>query len=200
MSTTLLKVSGLKARLTELDLVQPRDRQLQFDVVGRYTLADTKGLHFIAEFDDDLPDMVMGDPVRVRQVLSNFLSNALKFTSHGGVTVRLYMPAQHGLAPDWTRAQLAQARFNPTVARLIMPPPAGTAKNWAAYRARFVEPVRIRAGAAFWRQNDAALARAEATYRVPADIVAKVKAKQADILAGKFTVKVDDSQPKSTAK
>ena len=36
--------------------------------------------------------------------------------------------------------------------------------------------------------------------KVPAAIVAKVKAKEADILAGKFTVKVDDSQPKSTAK
>ena len=36
--------------------------------------------------------------------------------------------------------------------------------------------------------------------KVPADIVAKVRARQADILAGKFTVKVDDSQPKSTMK
>jgi basic membrane lipoprotein Med (substrate-binding protein (PBP1-ABC) superfamily) len=36
--------------------------------------------------------------------------------------------------------------------------------------------------------------------KVPADIVAKVKAKQADILAGKTTIKVDDSQPKSTAR
>ena len=36
--------------------------------------------------------------------------------------------------------------------------------------------------------------------KVPADLVAKVKAKETDILAGKFTVKVDDSQPKSTAK
>lgn len=36
--------------------------------------------------------------------------------------------------------------------------------------------------------------------KVPAAIIAKVKAKEADILAGKFTVKVDDSQPKSTAK
>ena len=36
--------------------------------------------------------------------------------------------------------------------------------------------------------------------KVPSDIVAKVKAKEADILSGKFTVKVDDSQPKSTAK
>lgn len=36
--------------------------------------------------------------------------------------------------------------------------------------------------------------------KVPADIMAKVKAREADILAGKFTVKVDDSQPKSSAK
>lgn len=36
--------------------------------------------------------------------------------------------------------------------------------------------------------------------KVPADIVAKVKAKEKDILDGKVTIKVDDSQPKSTAK
>jgi basic membrane lipoprotein Med (substrate-binding protein (PBP1-ABC) superfamily) len=36
--------------------------------------------------------------------------------------------------------------------------------------------------------------------KVPAEIVAKVKAREADILAGKLTIKVDDSQPKSTAK
>ena len=36
--------------------------------------------------------------------------------------------------------------------------------------------------------------------KVPAEVVAKVKAKEADIVAGKFSVKVDDSQPKSTAK
>jgi basic membrane protein A len=36
--------------------------------------------------------------------------------------------------------------------------------------------------------------------KVPAEVVAKVRAKEKDILAGKFTVKVDDSQPKSTAK
>jgi len=36
--------------------------------------------------------------------------------------------------------------------------------------------------------------------KVPADVVAKVKAKEADILAGKFTVTVDDNAPKSSAK
>ena len=36
--------------------------------------------------------------------------------------------------------------------------------------------------------------------KVPADIVARVKAKEKDIIDGKFTVKIDDGQPKSTAK
>ena len=78
---------------------------------------------------------------------------------------------RHGLDPAWAQAQLAQARFVPSVARLIMPPPAGTAKNWAAYRARFIEPERIRAGAAFWAANQPWLAAAEQRYGVPAAVV-----------------------------
>ena len=78
---------------------------------------------------------------------------------------------RHGLDPAWARAQLAQARFVPAVARLIMPPPAGTAKNWAAYRARFIEPERVRAGAAFWAANAAWLDAAEQRYGVPAAVV-----------------------------
>ncbi|HEY1391988.1 MAG TPA: lytic murein transglycosylase, partial [Methylibium sp.] len=53
---------------------------------------------------------------------------------------------RQGLDPDWVTQTLAQARFVPNVVRLIMPPPAGTAKNWAAYRDRFIEPTRLRAG------------------------------------------------------
>ena len=78
---------------------------------------------------------------------------------------------RHGLDPTWAQAQLAQARFVPSVARLIMPPPAGTAKNWAAYRARFIEPERVRAGTAFWAANEAWLAAAEQRYGVPAALV-----------------------------
>ncbi len=78
---------------------------------------------------------------------------------------------RHGLDPAWTRAQLAQARYQPAVARLIMPPPAGTAKNWAAYRARFIEPERVKAGAAFWAAHQRWLDAAEARYGVPASLV-----------------------------
>jgi len=79
--------------------------------------------------------------------------------------------ARHGFDAVWVRDALAQARMVPSVARFIMPPPSGTPKNWAAYRGRFVEPTRIRAGAAFWRANEKWLAQAEETFGVPAEIV-----------------------------
>jgi membrane-bound lytic murein transglycosylase B len=78
---------------------------------------------------------------------------------------------QHGLDAAWVAGTLAQARLLPSVQRLMQPAPAGTPKNWAAYRARFVEPVRLRAGAAFWRDNQRWLQEAEARYGVPAAIV-----------------------------
>jgi membrane-bound lytic murein transglycosylase B len=74
----------------------------------------------------------------------------------------------------WLREHLQRARQVAAVQRLMMPPPAGTAKNWAAYRARFVERDRIAAGAAFWRANATALARAEERWGVPPSIVVGV--------------------------
>ncbi len=79
--------------------------------------------------------------------------------------------ARHGLDATWVRAALSQARLVPSVARFIMPPPAGTAKNWAAYRARFIEPTRIDAGVAFWQANEHWLRLAEELYGVPPQIV-----------------------------
>lgn len=73
--------------------------------------------------------------------------------------------------PAWVRGVLSQARLVPAVAKLIMPPPPGTAKDWAAYRARFVEPRRIAAGLAFWSEHERWLARAEERWGVPPEIV-----------------------------
>jgi len=78
---------------------------------------------------------------------------------------------RRGLDAEWLRKALAQARFQPLVARYIMPTAAGAAKNWNAYRARFVEPVRIRAGIAFWRIHARWLAQAEELYGVPPEVV-----------------------------
>lgn len=78
---------------------------------------------------------------------------------------------RRALDPQWLREQLADARPAPRVAELIMPAPAGTAKNWAAYHDRFIEPRRIAAGVAFWREHARTLQRAEAEFGVPAEIV-----------------------------
>jgi membrane-bound lytic murein transglycosylase B len=75
------------------------------------------------------------------------------------------------LPPDWVQLQLAQARRQPAAQRLMMPPPAGTAKNWAAYRDRFVEPQRIMAGVRFWQDNADWVQRAEERFGVPGEII-----------------------------
>jgi membrane-bound lytic murein transglycosylase B len=69
------------------------------------------------------------------------------------------------------REQLSQALDLPRVKQLILPAAVGTAKNWTAYRDRFIEPKRLDAGVAFWTEHEAALARAESRYGVPAEVI-----------------------------
>jgi membrane-bound lytic murein transglycosylase B len=81
---------------------------------------------------------------------------------------------RRNLDPAWVRQALGQAQHLPGIGRLMLPPAAGTAKNWAVYRSRFVEPIRIRAGLRFWQNHRETLARAEAEYGVPAEIIVGV--------------------------
>ena len=73
--------------------------------------------------------------------------------------------------PIWMEKTIKQAQRLPVVEKLVLPPPSPAAKDWAAYRSRFIEPVRIQAGKQFWLKHKLQLERAEREYGVPAAIV-----------------------------
>ncbi len=73
-------------------------------------------------------------------------------------------------APRWKRCS-ARCATSISAVQLVKPAPPGKPKNWQAYSARFIEPIRIKAGVRFWEDNAEALKRAEAAYGVPAEII-----------------------------
>ena len=81
---------------------------------------------------------------------------------------------RQGLDPAWARQQIGAAQRLPNVIRLMTPAPRGAFKNWTAYRARFIDTVRIRAGQRFWEEHRDTLARAEREFGVPASLIVGV--------------------------
>lgn len=61
--------------------------ETQLDLIA--DLARRKGLDLVAAINDCVPRQVLGDQARLRQIIANLLSNALKFTARGHVVVRL---------------------------------------------------------------------------------------------------------------
>ena len=84
------------------------------------------------------------------------------------------MVVKHGLDRAELENLMRQVRFVESAVQLVKPAPPGKPKNWQAYSERFIEPIRINAGVRFWNENAADLARAEATYGVPAEIIAGI--------------------------
>lgn len=76
-----------------------------------------------------------------------------------------------GWDDGWAQRWIAQARWDRRARQFVLPPPPTAFKNWAAYRARFIEPRRIAAGVRFWDTHAPTLARAEAEYGVPAAVI-----------------------------
>jgi membrane-bound lytic murein transglycosylase B len=62
----------------------------------------------------------------------------------------------------------------PSIQKLVLPPSASFKKNWVAYRKRFIEPIRLKAGKAFWEQNQAFLNKIEQESGVPAEIIVAI--------------------------
>jgi signal transduction histidine kinase len=54
-------------------------------------LAQSKNLAFDYQFDPAIPEYLIGDPTRINQVLVNLISNAIKFTEAGHITISFFM-------------------------------------------------------------------------------------------------------------
>ncbi|WP_323814928.1 ATP-binding protein [Cellvibrio sp. NN19] len=107
----LLDISKIEAGRLDLHQDQVRIAVLMEQLVHMFRLqAEAKGLQFIYECKDRLPELVRTDEKRLRQILINLLSNAIKYTDKGSVVFKLRYRSQvaeftitdtgEGIAPE----------------------------------------------------------------------------------------------------
>jgi len=93
----VLDVSKIEAGQLALELSEFCVPTLVHEVVQGYAAAaQSKGLQLYACLDPQLPQRLIGDASRVRQILNNLLSNAVKFTDFGRVVLRVKKVSREG--------------------------------------------------------------------------------------------------------
>ncbi len=104
----ILDMSKIEAGRMELEAVPFNLRQLVTDLDEPYRhLANQKMLEFKLGVTDDVPAWVLGDPVRLRQILANLLANAVKFTENGEVSFSISCNSRlEGNAPSSVRFEV----------------------------------------------------------------------------------------------
>ena len=86
----ILDYSKLEANALQLENVSLNLRELLDSVVRLLERqAQAKGLRLSLHFDPDVKASFRGDPLRLRQIISNLISNALKFTERGSITLHV---------------------------------------------------------------------------------------------------------------
>ncbi|MEZ5925989.1 MAG: ATP-binding protein [Hyphomicrobiaceae bacterium] len=133
MINDLLDLSRIEAGKFQLETTEFQFRDLTEGVVNLVAqLAFRKGIDVASFVDPSVPDGLLGDPWRLRQVLLNLLGNAIKFTESGGVGLEISVMGQSsdearleirvtdtgvGMPPDFLKVifeRFSQADHSPT--------------------------------------------------------------------------------------
>lgn len=86
----ILDYSKVEAGKMELENTDFNVKQMVNDVVKIFSFqASEKKIDLSYNIDDEIPDMLIGDPLRLRQIINNLISNSVKFTSEGYIKVGL---------------------------------------------------------------------------------------------------------------
>lgn len=86
----ILDISKIEAGKLKLEHISLDLRQLVTEVQELFSgPAAHKGLRLTATLSESIDREYLGDPVRIRQILTNLIGNAIKFTAHGHITVSL---------------------------------------------------------------------------------------------------------------
>ena len=95
----ILDLSKIESGTTSIDLQEIPFTTIEDDVVRTFNqVAADKGLDFTIKRHDDVPQALLTDATRLQQILKNLLSNAFKFTTHGGVTLEISLLKTHHLS------------------------------------------------------------------------------------------------------
>ncbi|MFN0300531.1 MAG: ATP-binding protein [Burkholderiales bacterium] len=100
----VLDLSKIEAGKLEIEAVPFELGQVAKDVITLFAeRARRKGLELLCQIDDDVPAHAIGDPVRLTQIVTNLVGNAIKFTDTGAVSVHVQVAgAPHAEASaDW---------------------------------------------------------------------------------------------------
>ncbi|MCK9219559.1 MAG: ATP-binding protein [Bacteroidales bacterium] len=89
----VLDISKVEAGKMEIDIEEMNLEELQDYTLRTFTpIAKNKGIFLKTKLENGLPDYIMSDTQRVQQIIKNLMSNAIKFTNKGGVTLRIFRP------------------------------------------------------------------------------------------------------------
>ncbi|MCX6288065.1 MAG: response regulator [Bacteroidetes bacterium] len=92
----ILDISKIEADKIEIEIIEFSLRELLESVVHLLSVKTyQKNLAFFCEHPADMPDIYLGDPTRIRQVLINLIGNALKFTEKGNICIKVEIPEYH---------------------------------------------------------------------------------------------------------